>query len=127
MLAPCTELIRRRHPTDAERASLTGQLLREPQPAQIAALVERGADVDCGALARAASEGDVDRTRALLALDADPNNGSPLHAACRAGSLDCVRALRQLTEACFADLLLQDLRRVRMVRGAVSGLNFRLL
>ena len=95
MLAPCTELIRRRHPTDEERASLTGQLLREPQPAQIAALVERGADVDCGALARAASEGDVDRTRALLSLKADPNNGSPLHAACRAGSLECVRALRQ--------------------------------
>ena len=46
MLAPCTELIRRRHPTDEERASLTGQLLREPQPAQIAALVERGADPD---------------------------------------------------------------------------------
>ena len=62
---------------------MTGQLLREPQPAQIAALVERGADVDCGALARAASEGDVDRTRALLSLKADPNNGSPLHAACR--------------------------------------------
>ena len=74
---------------------MTGQLLREPQPAQIAALVERGADVDCGALARAASEGDVDRTRALLSLTADPNNGSPLHAACRAGSLECVRALRQ--------------------------------
>ena len=73
---------------------MTEQLLREPQPAQIAALVERGADVDCGALARAASDGDVDRTRALLALNADPNEGA-LHAACRAGSLDCVRALRQ--------------------------------
>ena len=94
MLAPCTELIRRRHPTDEERAALTGQLLQEQQPARIEALVERGADVDCGALARAASDGDVDRTRALLALNADPNEGA-LHAACRAGSLECVRALRQ--------------------------------
>ena len=73
---------------------MTEQLQNESRPARIEALVERGADVDCGALARAASEGDVDRTRALLGLNADPNEGA-LHAACRAGSLDCVRALRQ--------------------------------
>ena len=63
---------------------MTEQLLNESTPARIEALVERGADVDCGALARAASEDDVDRTRALLSLNADPNaRDSPLHAACR--------------------------------------------
>ena len=96
MFAPCTELVRRRAaPTHEERAALTEQLVHETNVPSIQALVERSADVDCGALARAASDGDVDRTRALLSLKADPNNGSPLHAACRAGSLDCVRALRQ--------------------------------
>ena len=69
-------------------------MVHETRIEEIGALVERGADVDCGALARAASEGDADRTHALLSLNADPNEGA-LHAACRAGSLDCVRALRQ--------------------------------
>ena len=92
MLAPCTELIRRRHPTDEERACIDWAIAREQQALQIEALVERGADVDCGALARAASDGDVDRTRALLALNADPNDGSPLHAACEpAPSTACAR------------------------------------
>ena len=75
---------------------MTERLLHERRSSRIEALVERGAEVDCGVLARAASDGDVDRTRALLDCGSDPNGSdSPLHAACRAGSLDCVRALRQ--------------------------------
>ena len=77
---------------------MTGQLLHESRPAAIRALVERGADVDAGALVAAAAADDVERTRTLLALNANPRADAdefPLHAAARAGSVSCVRALRQ--------------------------------
>jgi hypothetical protein len=115
MLGPSVEMMRRQiaeRQYPAERAALTGQLLHESRPAAIRALVERGADVDAGALVAAAAADDVERTRTLLALNANPRadadesplhaaaragsvDESPLHAAARAGSVSCVRALRQ--------------------------------